>query len=131
MKKPLVVLAVFLSILALPAVAFPASMLTGTFKALIGAGPLGGGIKGTWTIKFASGAYTVTRNGTAVIHGKYASSGDKLTLRDETGPDSCPATGTYTFKLTGTKMKFTPVSDSTADCEGRVAVLSASFTKIA
>jgi hypothetical protein len=129
--KKFVVLAVFVALLAVPAGAFSASMLTGTFKATIGSKPLGGGIQGVWTIKFQAGAYTVTRDGKAVIHGKYSSAGDNLTLGSETGPDSCPANGTYTFKLSGKSMKFTRVKDSNPDCAGRVAVLSGNYTKIA
>jgi hypothetical protein len=103
----------------------------GTYKTKITSNAVGGHLKGTWTIKFKSGAYTVTDNGTVVIHGKYTVSGSTMTLVDKTGPDKCPGRGKYKFSITGSSLKFTKVSDTSA-CVGRITVLtSKTLTKIA
>lgn len=68
-----------------------------------------------------------------MVHGKYAISKGTISFGHETGQLSCKPTGTYTFKLTGKKVKklrFTRVSDSTSSCAGRVAVLAGHFTKV-
>jgi hypothetical protein len=86
-------------------------------------------MKGTWTIAFKSGRYTVTDNGTTVIHGTYKISGDDVRLGHERGKDACPATGTYAFRRTGRTLKLTRVSDSNPNCTGRATVLASTFTK--
>ena len=102
----------------------------GTYKTRITSGALGGALKGPWTIAIKSGAYTVTDNGSTVIHGKYTVVGTKITFTDKTGKDACPGSGTYTFKLSGQNLKFTRVSDSSANCAGRRVVLAGSFTHV-
>jgi hypothetical protein len=116
--------------LALCSVALAAGTLSGTYKTKIHTSALGGAVNGTWTIKFKSGAYTVTDNGATVIHGKYKLKGSKITLTDKSGKDACPAPGTYSYKLSGKTLKFTKVSDSNPACVGRVTVLGGKFTKV-
>jgi hypothetical protein len=117
-------------VLALASVALAAGTLSGTYKTTIGSAPLGGALKGTWTIKFNSPDYTVTDNGTAVIHGKYSITGTKITFNDKSGKDACPSPGVYKFTLNGSKLKFTRVSDSATKCAGREGVLAGSYTKL-
>jgi hypothetical protein len=109
--------------------AIAAGTLSGTYRTKIHTSALHGAVNGTWTINFKSGAYTVTDDGAAVIHGKYSIKGDKITLTDKGGKDACPASGTYKFTLAGNKLKFTRVSDSNPACVGRVTVLAGKFTK--
>ncbi len=128
--KRLATIASFLVALGLCSVALAASTLSGTYKAKIHTTALHGQVNGTWTITFKSGAYKVTDNGAAVIHGKYTTKGDTVTLRDKSGRDACPAPGTYRFKLTKNTLKFTKVSDSNPKCIGRVTVLRGKFKKV-
>jgi hypothetical protein len=128
--KRFAVVAVLLAMLAAASVASAAGTLSGTYQTKIGAKPLGGRLKGTWTIKFSHGNYKVSDNGTAVVHGKYTISHGKLTLAHESGPAACPGSGTYTFKLSGKKLTFTRVSDGSAACTGRATVLAGHFTKV-
>ncbi len=115
--------------LALCAAALAAGGLSGSYTTKIGSKPLGGQLKGTWTITFKNGKYSVAENGTTLVHGKYTISNGKITFGHETGQISCKPSGVYSFKLTGKKLKFTRVSDSSSSCEGRAAVLAGNFTK--
>lgn len=117
--------------LGLCSVALAASTLSGTYKTKIHTSALHGALNGTWTIKFKSGRYTVTDNGAVVLHGKDKLKGTKITLTDQSGPDACHmGSGTYKFKLKGSKLTFTKVSSD--PCVGRVTVLTTGpFTKIA
>jgi hypothetical protein len=128
--KRLAIIASFLVALGLCSAALAAGTLSGTYKAKIHTTALHGEVNGNWTIAFKSGAYTVTDNGAAVIHGKYTIKGDTVTLHDKSGRDACPAPGTYRFTLTGNALKFTRVSDSNPQCIGRVTVLGGKFTKV-
>jgi hypothetical protein len=101
----------------------------GTYKRKVGAAPLGGVLKGTWAITFASPRYTVTDNGIAAVHGTYSLKGSQITFHDKGGPAACSAPGTYSFAISGNKLKLTRISDSNMSCAGRVAVLSRTFTK--
>ncbi|HWF34715.1 MAG TPA: hypothetical protein VG295_05075 [Solirubrobacteraceae bacterium] len=111
--------------------ALAAGTLSGTYRTKIHTSALGGAVNGTWTLAFKSGAYTVTDNGAVVIHGRYTITGDKITLRDKSGKDACPGSGTYKFALTANKLKFTRVRDPKPACVGRVTVLAGKFTKVA
>jgi hypothetical protein len=128
--KRVATVVVLIAVLVMASAALAKGSLSGTFKTKIGPGPLGGQLKGTWTIKFKNGAYTVTDNGSTAITGAYTIKGTKVSLGHEHGPDACSTTGTYSFKITGSKLKFTRVKDSTTNCAGRVAVLAGSFTKV-
>ena len=117
-------------VLSLAAVALAAAALRGTYKTTITGHALGGAVNGSWTINFSSPDYTVTDNGTAVVHGKYSISGTKITFNDKSGRAACPTPGIYSYRLNGSKLKLTRVSDSLAKCAGRVTVLAGSFTKV-
>lgn len=113
--------------LVLPTTALAAGGLTGKYSAKIT--HVSTQLNGTWTLDFMSGGkYTVSDNGMVVIHGKFTSTGSKITFSHETGPAACPATGKYTYKRSGTKLTFTRVSDSS--CAGRSAVLGQVYKKI-
>ena len=129
MRRLTVALAVIAALALVPA-ALAAGGLSGKYKTVIkGDTALGGALNGTWTIKFTRGHYAVADNGKVVIHGVNTYTGNTITFTDKSGPDACKGTGKYTFKVTGTKVKFTKVSD-TAACAGRQAVLNHTFTKV-
>lgn len=128
--KRLAVAAVLLALLALSAVASAAGSLSGTYQTKIGAKPLGGQLKGTWTIKFSHGIYVVSDNGSGVVRGKYTVSGSKVNLGHETGPLACGKSGSYTYKISGKHLTFSNPSSGAKACAGRGAVLKGSFTKI-
>ena len=115
--------------LSLCAVALAASSLSGTYKTKIHTTALGGQLNGPWTINFKSGTFKVSFNGKERIHGTYSIKGADITLKDGSGPDACPAPGTYKFKLSGKTLKFTKISDSNPACIGRQIVLKGTFTK--
>jgi curli biogenesis system outer membrane secretion channel CsgG len=104
-----------------------AASLSGTFKTKIGGNSR---FAGTWTIKFSHGNYKVTDNGKAVVRGRYTLSGNKLTMRDSSGPAACGPTGRYTYKISGSTLKFKNKTDTTVACSGRAVVLSRTFTKV-
>jgi opacity protein-like surface antigen len=128
--KRLAVAAVLLALLALCAVASAAGSLGGTYQTKIGSKPLGGKLKGTWTIKFSHGIYVVSDNGNAAVRGKYTISGSKVSLGHETGPLACPSSGSYTFTISGKRLRFTHPSAGAKACAGRAIVLAGHFTKI-
>lgn len=116
--------------LVLPSLALAGSGLPGTYSTKITAASAGQ-FKGTWTLKFAkAGAYTVSHGGAILITGKYTTSGAKVTLGHEKGPAACKPAATYTWKHSGTSLKFTKVKDSAAACSGRIMVLSRAFTQV-
>jgi hypothetical protein len=123
-------------------VALAASTLSGTYRTKVHTTALHGFVNGTWTIKFSGmvpgsnqGLYTVTDNGAVVIHGKDTIKGSKISFKDTSGRDSCLGAGTtghYKFKLKGSKLKFTKISETKKSCgQGRAVVLtSGTFTKV-
>jgi hypothetical protein len=131
-----------LDALGLCSVALATSTLSGTYKTKVHSSALGGVLKGTWTIKFSGmapgsnqGVYTVTENGTKVLHGRDTIKGTKISFKDTGGKDSCLGAGTtghYKFKLKGHKLKFTKISEAKKGCgQGRLIVLtSGTFTKV-
>jgi hypothetical protein len=128
--KRLAIATAVVAALALSSAALAASTLNGTYRTKIHTTALGGAVNGTWTIKLKSGNYTVIHKGRTTVHGKYSIKGSKITLKGGTGPNACPAPGTYKFKLKGKTLKFTKVSDSNPACVGRQTVLKGTFTKI-
>jgi hypothetical protein len=129
--KRFVLVASIIAALGLSSAALAAATLSGTYKTKLHTSALGGALNGTWTIKFKSGAYTVTDNGAVVVKGKYKIKGSKITLTDKTGKDVCPGSGTYKITKHGTKLKLKKISDTSA-CAGRVLVLTShTLTKIA
>ncbi len=126
--KRLALLTAVIACLSLTSLAFAANSPSGTYRAQITSNLYGGQLKGTWEISFKNGAYTVINKGTPVVRGSYTVSGTKMTLTDRSGKALCLGPGTYTFKVTGSSLKFTKVKDTTA-CAARSAVLAGSFTK--
>jgi hypothetical protein len=128
--------------LGLCSVALAASFPFGKYKTTVHTTALGGALNGIWTIKFSGmvpgshqSLYTVTDNGAVVLHGRDTIKGTKISFKDLGGRDSClgtATTGTYKFKLTGSKLKFTKVSETKKSCgQGRAIVLtSGTFTKV-
>lgn len=124
--KRLVLLAAFAAVLALAGTALATTGLSGKYKEVIkNDSALGGALNGTWVINLTAGHYKATDNGHVVVKGKDTITGNKITLHDKSGSDVCPTPGKYKFKLTGSKLKFTKISDSsTAKCIGRADVLT-------
>jgi hypothetical protein len=113
--------------LVFPGAALAAPTLAGKYTMKITAA---GQFKGTWTLTFTkAGGYTVAHAGAVLVTGKYTVSGSKVTLGNEKGPLSCSGSGKYSWKRTGTALRFTKVNDSPAACAGRIYVLSRVFTK--
>jgi hypothetical protein len=109
----------------LASVALAVGTLSGKYTAKI-ASPAP--VTGTWVLNFAkAGSYTVSDNGHVVIHGKYLTTGSRVSLSHETGPAACGSTGKYSWKRAGKTLKFTRISDSA--CVGRSGVLSHTFTQ--
>lgn len=117
MLKRLAVLTT-VSALALAAVAVAAGG-PGKFQTKItgkGAKTAHGQLDGTWTINLASstsGPLHLAVNGKNKGGGTYAISGSTITLTPKKG-GSCTTKAKYSFKLTGSKLTFTKISDSCA-----------------
>jgi hypothetical protein len=123
--RQLAIAASITAALVLASGALAAGTLAGKYTAKI-ASPAS--LKGTWVLNFAkAGTYTVSDNGHIVIHGKYSTSGSKVSLSHETGPAACASAGKYSWKRTGKTLKFTRISDTA--CVGRSGVLSHIFTQ--
>lgn len=76
---------------------------------------------GTMTVKVSmknDGTYTVDFgvDGTIEVNGKYKVEGDKMTIKDVSGPQSCSGTGVYTVTVEGDTLTMKQISD---ECEGR------------
>jgi hypothetical protein len=119
-------------VLGLVPAALAAGTLSGKYKTTIKGSTLyGGALNGTWVIKFTKGAYHVTDNGHAVVHGTDTIKGNVITLKDAPGPSACPTKGKYKFTLKGKKLTFKRIHDSTSNnCIGRRVVLKHTFTKV-
>lgn len=114
-----------LAALALPSLAFAGATLTGKYTTRIAAPAE---FKGSWSLTFAKGgSYTVANAGHIVIRGKYSTSGSKITFSHETGPLACAKTGTYTWRRSGTTLRFARRND--AACTGRAGVLAHEFNR--
>lgn len=118
-----------LGALALCTAALASSPLSGTYSTTIGKGPLGGRLAGSWSIAFSSPSYTISYQGTKVAVGSYTTGGGKVTFADKSGRAACPGKGVYRYALSGRSLKFKLVSDKSAACAGRRAVLAGTFTK--
>jgi hypothetical protein len=73
-----------------------------------------GQLDGTWTIDLSnptSGKVRLTWNGEPYGGGKYVISGSTIMLAPRKG-GQCKAKGKYTFKVTGSKLKFTTIKDT-------------------
>jgi hypothetical protein len=86
--------------------------------------------KGKWVLNLAKGGtYTVANNGQIFVRGRYSVTGSKITFGHESGAGACPKTGKYTWKKTGTTLRFTRISDAPV-CSGRSGVLASAFTQL-
>ena len=127
MKRFAAVATVLLVLLACAATAASAADgLSGTFTTTIHGG---GGLAGSWSIKFSHGKYRVIKNGRTVVRGKYTVSGPKLNMKDTSGVLACKPTGRYRYSLSGRTLKFRNTGDRSIGCLGRATVLSHVFTK--
>jgi hypothetical protein len=128
--KRIAILAAVAVFAVVPAALAASSGPTGTWKTNIPKSVLRGDVKGTWTIDFASGKYTVTWNGKTVLHGVYTVAGADINLTDKSGEVKCPGTGKYSYKVKGSKLTFKKIKDTSA-CVGRTDVLTTSpLTKV-
>ena len=118
--KRLAIAATVIAALALASVALASGTLTGKYQTRIHSGP----VKGTWTLNIHTRSVAVADNGKSIGNYPISVKGNKVTIGR--GP-TCSGSGTYTFKLTGSKLKFTRVKDS---CTGRASVLAHTFTKV-
>ena len=102
--------------LALTPSASAAPTLTGKYRGTITTGFL----KGTWRITFnrSKKTYKVTGPfGSLTGHNRY--SGSTITFYRESEGTMCPMPGKYRYRLRGTTLKFTKISDP---CSPRVIV---------
>ena len=118
--------------LAIVPVVLAASSLSGKWTTTItGTTQFGGALNGKWVVKFTPGAYHVSDNGRAIVHGKDTIAGNVITLKDAPGSNACPVTGKYKFTLKGKTLTFKRIHDSTSSsCIGRATVLKHKFTKL-
>lgn len=130
LTRPVAILAVLAAGSLAASSALAAGGPAGTYKTRIGAKELGGQLRGTWTITFRRGAYTVRDNGKPAVRGRYALKGHRITLADKSGPAACRPKGVYTYRLSGKHLTFKRVSDSSPSCTGRAHVLAHRFTKV-
>jgi hypothetical protein len=127
--KRIVGAAGLLAALVLCTAALAASLPNGSYTGTVGGSVLGGQVKGTWTLAFASPNYTITFNGANVVKGSFSQGGGKITFNDKSGKLACKGSkGVYSYKLNGRTLTFKKVSDPNK-CAGRIAVLASSFTK--
>lgn len=91
---------------------------------------------GKWTITFTGSGFAWKHNskGGVVDGGIYKISGSTITFRDTSaarGGIGCDRPGKYHFLLTGGKLKFSVISDSSNSCHGRYLLLTYHpFTKV-
>jgi hypothetical protein len=130
MKRVVLILTAIVALGAVPA-ALAAVSLSGKWTTTIsGSTQFGGALNGKWVVKFGHGAYHVSENGKAIVHGKDKIAGDVVTLKDAPGPNACPTKGEYRFTIAGKTLTLTRVHDSTSpSCIGREVVLSHTFTR--
>lgn len=113
--------------LALSSVALAGGTLAGKYATTINSPAE---FKGKWVLNLAKGGtYTVANNGQIFVRGKYSVTGSKITFGRESGAGACPKTGRYTWKKSGTTLKFTRITDPPV-CSGRSGVLAHTFTQL-
>jgi hypothetical protein len=128
--KKLALVAAVAAALAFSTAAMAAG-LGGTYKAKVHTNAFSGSLNAEWTISLNGGKYKVAEDGSVVLNGKYSVSGNRITIGGGGSGDFCRVKGIYSFKLSGKKLTFSKVSDSTKACRGRVDVLTnGPFTKV-
>ncbi len=88
-------------------------------------------LNATWHLAVRHASFSLTRNGTPAVAGSLQISRNRITFHDRTGAFSCrgaQAVATYTWRLNGARLTFTPVRDT---CAGRRTVLTHAFTRVA
>jgi hypothetical protein len=132
--KRLVVALMAVAVLGLASTALAGGPLSGKYQTVIkGSTLFHGFLNGKWVIRFKSSndTYHVTKNGTAVTHGKNTFKGNVITFKDAPGPNACTTKGKYTYKLQGKTLTFKKISDSSSsNCIGREQVLKHTLTKV-
>jgi hypothetical protein len=128
--KRFAIVAVIVAGLALSSMALAAGTLSGTYETKVHSTALGGGLNGTWTIKFKRGTYTVSGPGNTKFHAKYSIAGTKVTFKARSSSNACHTAAIYKFKLNGKTLKFTKVRDSNPACVARQTILKGTFTKV-
>jgi hypothetical protein len=122
-----IITASIVAVLALSPVALAGGTIAGKYRTTIKSPAQ---FKGTWVLNLAKGGtYTVANNGQIFVRGKYTVTGSKITFGRETGQGACPKSGKYTWRKSGTTLKFTRVSDAPV-CSGRAGVLAHTFTQL-
>ena len=84
----------------------------------------------TWLLGLKQTSFQLARNNAVVVSGTAKITGNKVTFHDVSGPLACTgaqASGTYAWRLRGTKLTLTRVSDS---CAGRRTILAVVFVRI-
>jgi len=88
-------------------------------------------LNATWLITIGRTAFTVTRNRTVAVRGALKIDGNKIKLRDLSGPFRCrgadQSTGSYRWTIQGNKLRFTRLADK---CRGRSTLLTATYTRV-
>ena len=98
--------------------------LTGRYKAKVTSSALHGEVRGTWILTFRHGYFIAVRNGRSFGREPFSVAGTRFTVKPA---GACPGSGTYSFKLSGRKLKFRLLKDA---CTPRRILLSYTFTKI-
>jgi hypothetical protein len=127
MKTRTLIAAAAVALAIPPSVASAAAAPHGTYRGVVPS-PLP--LAGAWTLDFQGHNETVTYKGAVVVQSEFTISGNKITFDDQSGPDACSVPGVYKFKLTGKKLNFTLLSDSSSKCSGRELIFSETFTRV-
>lgn len=113
--------------LAVLAVVVP---LAGGWSATVAGAP-NAQFDGVWKLRFsANGDYVISKAGQKLVAGKATFKGATVTFRDRSGPASCigiEAIGSYTWAVSGRKLRLKPVREP---CAGRRFVLARTFAHI-
>jgi len=104
--------------------------LAGGWSATISGAP-SAQFNGVWKLHFASGgSYVISKAGQTLVAGKATFKGTTVTFHDVSGPASCigmQAIGSYTWAITGSKLRLKPVREP---CAGRRFVLTRMFARV-
>lgn len=118
--KRLAIAVSIVAALALVPAAVASGTLTGKYRTTVKSGRLAG----TYTLDFKKGSVKVTVDGHLIGRSSVSFNGKKITIGHGA---NCSSNGTYKFKLTGTRLKFTRIKDP---CVNRRTVLSHTFTRV-
>ena len=122
LKRWIAVTVSTLSVAIVVPLAVASGGLSGTYRTTISQPT---SIKGNWSVKFASGQTTVSRNGQLVVHGHYSLAGSTITFKDG---KNCHNPAKYSYALSGKTLTFTKISDPCTS--NRHLILAHTFTRI-